>query len=1268
MMDKKSANGYPSKVPEGGSQRKQIPYSVETPYGFHLDLDFLKYVDDIEKGNTIKRVHIQRKNKGPKYSTLPRNFSLPGHGARPPPKDMWASGTSTLGPKPKSRVTEVQQIYDFKPSDGGSSSLSRIQGSSYSPPLRPAEEVKSRVYEEQPLSLQVRPNLLRASSMPVNVPRRKGSDSSEDRSPVAVSESQKENGSYERLFRAADGTDRRGSIPQDRASLHLQITNALKRVRELEEQVRTIPELKAQICSLTDEKEQLLKRIEEKEQEQQQPPPVAQTAEEQQQEEEDEEEEEDAESPQQGTEDSCLPTTMIYVEPPTPEDETKTEIEDSESAREEPEDEAAETQKPSTQMSETQAESLEKGPEVSDALASVSETETQEETSESIKEQADATEPVELAETQTTPAQEFEKTAEASRQGLEQQENRAESPTDHFGEKQIEPSGAVSKETAMPRVPLECPVSVVITEPEEESEEADINEMEGKTADQVEHPVKESQSLIIQKLQAKLQALEERLNHSSLELEKTHALLRDQVEENRLKDERIQELNERARELAETAKNDTVENDESQPQPEPLLTSDAAVCTDSDHVSVSEKAVSTDDEAQPNNGPKETDLTCSSTQTPSVEAKDMEVLAQVLTSEKEVGVEIITCDQAVETEAEAQMDMASGREERNEGAEEVVEQENVVSVAVETTESRSIENEVSEVQVLEEEAVEEKAVEEKAVEDTVEKSVEAESEPEEENVLEKMVVEEDRAKESAVTESAVTEPAPAESAAVEDTKREDVAKDPAVTKETVGSPSSSEPAPKLQKEGQPAQEAQSQSRRSSEAAIGHVVTRIQGLLNEQWTSLGSGSPQEAAQSAPKQQSAAPKPQQPSKFSSIQSQLVSSLSVLSAFYSPGQKEKAAAASRQSGLKSIMKKDGLPQKPGNGAAKKNLKFVGVNGGYESTSSEESSGEENQEEQEQELEDSSEPEEDKEQGHEAGAQAQEEATSAGAQGEEVEEKEEAGGPEGAAEPAGAEAFMSSPELPVSEVVDKEFMAACYYLKDRRNEVDNPNKEMRQVLMVLYQEWFRVSSQKDSQADTVTLYLREVGMATPTLLSYIVNLADGNGNTALHYSVSHSNFPVVKLLLDTELCAVDHQNKAGYTAIMLAALTAAESPEDVEVAQHLLQKGNINANASQTGQTALMLAVSHGRTAMVRVLLSCGASVNVQDHDGSTALMCACEHGHVEIARVLLEHPDCDTSLKDKDGHTALSVATQASHMEVVDLLQAHTGAQASQAAAPQ
>lgn len=67
------------------------------------------------------------------------------------------------------------------------------------------------------------------------------------------------------------------------------------------------------------------------------------------------------------------------------------------------------------------------------------------------------------------------------------------------------------------------------------------------------------------------------------------------------------------------------------------------------------------------------------------------------------------------------------------------------------------------------------------------------------------------------------------------------------------------------------------------------------------------------------------------------------------------------------------------------------------------------------------------------------------------------------------------------------------------------------------------------------------------------------------------------------------------------------------------------------QAGQTALMLAVSHGRLEMVRALLECGADVNVQDDEGSTALMCASEHGRAEIVKLLLEQPGCDISIVD-------------------------------------
>lgn len=77
--------------------------------------------------------------------------------------------------------------------------------------------------------------------------------------------------------------------------------------------------------------------------------------------------------------------------------------------------------------------------------------------------------------------------------------------------------------------------------------------------------------------------------------------------------------------------------------------------------------------------------------------------------------------------------------------------------------------------------------------------------------------------------------------------------------------------------------------------------------------------------------------------------------------------------------------------------------------------------------------------------------------------------------------------------------------------------------------------------------------------------------------------------------------------------------------------QHGKRLFSAAQAGQTALMLAVSHGRMDMVQALLAQGAEVNLQDDEGSTALMCASEHGHADMVKLLLAQPDCDATLTD-------------------------------------
>ncbi|NXT59114.1 KANK3 protein, partial [Pluvianellus socialis] len=353
-----------------------------------------------------------------------------------------------------------------------------------------------------------------------------------------------------------------------------------------------------------------------------------------------------------------------------------------------------------------------------------------------------------------------------------------------------------------------------------------------------------------------------------------------------------------------------------------------------------------------------------------------------------------------------------------------------------------------------------------------------------------------------------------------------------------------------------------------------------------------------------------------------------------------------------LKSIMKKrDGVPRSEAEGS-KKSLQFVGVlNGEYESTSSEE------------------EEEEEEEEGDSSSEKASADSSDSEEQGNTETSDEEAG--EGETKPprgrwgcpvpvwrwwGDAAPHRRHPRaLPRFELSPR-MREACLIVKTHLGHPSaTKSKELASSSLVL-QEWFRLSSQKSSVPDTVANHLLAFAEVSPALLAHVVNLADGNGNTALHYSVSHSNFHIVRLLLDTGVCNVDHQNKAGYTALMLAALAAVEQEDDMNVVRRLFSMGNVNAKASQAGQTALMLAVSHGRQEMVEALLACGADVNLQDEEGSTALMCACEHGRVETVKLLLAQPTCNISIVDSDGNNAVAIALEAGHSNIAVLLYAH------------
>ncbi|KAM6310625.1 KN motif and ankyrin repeat domain-containing protein 3 [Podargus strigoides] len=357
-----------------------------------------------------------------------------------------------------------------------------------------------------------------------------------------------------------------------------------------------------------------------------------------------------------------------------------------------------------------------------------------------------------------------------------------------------------------------------------------------------------------------------------------------------------------------------------------------------------------------------------------------------------------------------------------------------------------------------------------------------------------------------------------------------------------------------------------------------------------------------------------------------------------------------------LKSIMKKRDGPSRSEAEGSKKSLQFVGVlNGEYESTSSEEE-------------------EEEEEEGDSSSEKALADSSDSEEPGDTETSDEEAG--EGECEPGpkcegAGETLPEPPEVKEKFELSPRMRDACLIV---RTHLGHPSatksKEVLASSSLVLQEWFRLSSQKLSVPDTVANHLLAFAEISPALLAHVVNLADGNGNTALHYSVSHSNFHIVQLLLNTGVCNVDHQNKAGYTALMLAALAAVEQEDDMNVVRRLFSMGNVNAKASQAGQTALMLAVSHGRQEMVEALLACGADVNLQDEEGSTALMCACEHGRVETVKLLLAQPTCNISIVDSDGNNAVAIALEAGHSNIAMLLYAHlnsTKAQLPQGTSP-
>lgn len=202
---------------------------METPYGYRLDLDFLKYVNDIEKGNTIKKVAIQRR---PRYGSLPRGYGYTG---------SWWTSTESLCSNASMDSRHSSFSYcapGYHTAQRPSFSSARVEKTLLDARRKLEEEREGRRFS----------NL---GSMHSSMA---GSNTSLS-SAHSFNRAQGGGGSFTPMSSGL-------STPVTPTPAHLQhireqMAAALRKIKDLEEQVKTIPVLQVKISVLQEEKRQL---------------------------------------------------------------------------------------------------------------------------------------------------------------------------------------------------------------------------------------------------------------------------------------------------------------------------------------------------------------------------------------------------------------------------------------------------------------------------------------------------------------------------------------------------------------------------------------------------------------------------------------------------------------------------------------------------------------------------------------------------------------------------------------------------------------------------------------------------------------------------------------------------------------------------------------------------------------------------------------------------------------------------------------------------
>lgn len=263
-------------------------YSVQTPYGFQLDLDFLKYVEEIETGQTLRRANMSPR-RGSRSDRVSQR-SIGGRTSGWTSTESLASTTSEDGrplppPVPRSHITSANRSQPLSPSLAVSPTLSSFSKMPPPPPPRNPRvertllETSRRLQQEQSLY----PNDL--GSPPSDLPKENVKDCGSHSSLSVPSQvatdghllqisSSVQNPSTVNWTRFSPQNSGRSTPasssgtssfpPGQLQTVREQMALALRQLKEMEEKVKGVPALEKEVSILRDEKDSLLVALQKK--------------------------------------------------------------------------------------------------------------------------------------------------------------------------------------------------------------------------------------------------------------------------------------------------------------------------------------------------------------------------------------------------------------------------------------------------------------------------------------------------------------------------------------------------------------------------------------------------------------------------------------------------------------------------------------------------------------------------------------------------------------------------------------------------------------------------------------------------------------------------------------------------------------------------------------------------------------------------------------------------------------------------------------------